>query len=377
MLLHPPSYQRTQLNDFQLAISRVRDYLEREWFARQMAEGSKLPPVRLISKELGVSNAAVYAVYRELQEAGRVVSVVGRGTFIAPGHARHQKLHFAVSLAVNSELQDNWRNEIITGILLAAGEHPEATVRPLGHGLIESEEIDLASLRSEISRIDGLIILPMRHDLMGHLEEFCREMGKPMVRINPPAPFQTENFVSSDYYRFGVEMGKVWLESGRRKIVLLGGVHAPSWVQRIAGFQTAMGKHPERMELCCASGIGYDDGYQAIKALLESGYQPDAVFAFGDLLALGARDALREAGYSIPGDVSIMGGTGSAELNRGGLSTQANDYLGLGRATLNMMIERNHRGGESVPAVYVPIGFTPGGSTRPLEYTIWKQRKKL
>jgi len=48
-------------------------------------------------------------------------------------------------------------------------------------------------------------------------------------------------------------------------------------------------------------------GYQVTKKLLASGERCTALFAFNDISAIGAIQALREAGRSIPQDVSVVG----------------------------------------------------------------------
>jgi LacI family transcriptional regulator len=46
---------------------------------------------------------------------------------------------------------------------------------------------------------------------------------------------------------------------------------------------------------------------RAIAGLLASGIEFDAVFAANDNMAIGAIEALRSAGKSIPGDVAVVG----------------------------------------------------------------------
>lgn len=49
------------------------------------------------------------------------------------------------------------------------------------------------------------------------------------------------------------------------------------------------------------------EGYWGIKHMLSLPQRPTALIAHGDLVALGAYDALAEAGLSIPNDISLMG----------------------------------------------------------------------
>jgi len=53
--------------------------------------------------------------------------------------------------------------------------------------------------------------------------------------------------------------------------------------------------------------FSYQDGYLAATQLIQNKLLPSAIFAAGDILAIGAMKALREHGYSVPIDVAITG----------------------------------------------------------------------
>lgn len=60
--------------------------------------------------------------------------------------------------------------------------------------------------------------------------------------------------------------------------------------------------------LWSASGpLSVSGGYNAMAEILRSGQRPDAVFAFNDLMAIGAYHAIQENGLSIPQDISVVG----------------------------------------------------------------------
>lgn len=55
--------------------------------AGALAPGDRLPPVRQLAADLGLATGTVARTYRELEQAGLVVSRAGRGTSVAPGVA--------------------------------------------------------------------------------------------------------------------------------------------------------------------------------------------------------------------------------------------------------------------------------------------------
>jgi len=53
--------------------------------------------------------------------------------------------------------------------------------------------------------------------------------------------------------------------------------------------------------------FSFEGGYKAMKKLLELDDLPTAVFASGDLMAIGAINAIKEKGLRIPDDISVVG----------------------------------------------------------------------
>jgi LacI family transcriptional regulator len=72
-----------------------------------------------------------------------------------------------------------------------------------------------------------------------------------------------------------------------------------SLVSRIdsAGWSIKAGHHPMAPEI----------GYKPMQALLEKTRAFTAVFCFNDIAAIGTIRALKDAGLSVPGDVSVLG----------------------------------------------------------------------
>ena len=50
-----------------------------------------------------------------------------------------------------------------------------------------------------------------------------------------------------------------------------------------------------------------EDGYRIMRELLELKDKPTAVFAYSDLLAIGALKAIKEAKINIPKDIALVG----------------------------------------------------------------------
>jgi LacI family transcriptional regulator len=82
--------------------------------------------------------------------------------------------------------------------------------------------------------------------------------------------------------------------------------------------------------------------YQAVWDYLRKGEAVDAVFALNDDLAYGAINALFDAGYRVPDDVSVVGFNDEAmsEFFRPALTTVRSALRELGIQAVHLLLER-------------------------------------
>lgn len=79
--------------------------------------------------------------------------------------------------------------------------------------------------------------------------------------------------------------------------------------QRMAGVEEAFAQAGILMDLQLrqSGNWEYDSGRTACEKILACGHPVRAIYAFNDLMALGAIRQLRESGLSVPGDVGVIG----------------------------------------------------------------------
>lgn len=108
----------------------------------------------------------------------------------------------------------------------------------------------------------------------------------------------------------------------------------PALVFRIdeAGWSMKAGQHPMAPEI----------GYKPMQALLERTHAFTAVFCFNDISAIGAIRALKDAGLSVPGDVSVVGFDDilSAAYSTPSLTTVRQPLSEMGRRGAQVLLER-------------------------------------
>jgi LacI family transcriptional regulator len=139
-------------------------------------------------------------------------------------------------------------------------------------------------------------------------------------------------------------------------------------VERLAGIREALAAAGSR--LAGASGCVEwepEDGYRATRAAL-TGTRPQALICFNDRLALGAYQALQDAGLRVPGDVSVVSFDDDpiASWVRPRLTTFALPHYELGRRAVSVLFgdaDRPQASGE--PEVYrIPMPLRERESIR-------------
>ena len=110
-----------------------------------------------------------------------------------------------------------------------------------------------------------------------------------------------------DRFQAGLEMTRYLIARGRRRIAFLG--VSSQEEQRFRGYCRALNEAgiPFRPELAVPGRDSLNSGYDMMRSVLAGSPDTDGVFAHNDEIAIGAMRAAGEAGYSIPGRLSLAG----------------------------------------------------------------------
>jgi len=155
--------------------------------------------------------------------------------------------------------------------------------------------------------VDGVIVVsPLNFD-KEVMELLTHEIPSVFIDLNS----KEVSVVNSDN-QYGSELAVNHLYSlGHRKIAHIAGsqeTHAGS--ERLIGFQQALRKHHLQIPTSYIVNGGFFDvesGKKAMQQLLTLGEIPTAVYAAGDMLAIGAIKEIRRQGLKVPEDISIIG----------------------------------------------------------------------
>ena len=211
----------------------------------------------------------------------------------------------------------------IVGVILADSANPfysevlkgiEAASKEFGYNIIlinsernyeqEAEAVDILLSR----RIDGLLLSPVQ-ERQDDVEELIR-LRIPLVIFARHFEDLPVNEVRSDDIKAGYVATSHLIERGAKRILMINGyLHKSPARLRFKGYKQALLEHgiDYSDELLIVGDIGMEDGKKAIDKALSKGIFFDGIFAYNDMLALGAMKSLRERGIHIPEEVKVVG----------------------------------------------------------------------
>ncbi|MFC6658700.1 LacI family DNA-binding transcriptional regulator [Roseibium salinum] len=237
---------------------------------------------------------------------------------------------------------------IFDGLRKAAAERGIA-LQPI---VSEGDKLDPKTVPVELRKMqcDGIVVFDENPQV---LKEVAR-LRKPTVLLAGQDPSMHIPSVGIGN-RYGARLGTDYLLGlGHRRIGLLTWKGRYTIRQREDGYREAMEQAGAGTDVFCLSGFNPALAEQEILGLIASGrFQGlSALFCLADNVALAAMRALAKSGYSVPGDLSILGfdDAVAGELTRPPLSTVHAPLLHIGPAALDELEHqyRNNRTGQPV-----------------------------
>jgi LacI family transcriptional regulator len=224
--------------------------------------------------------------------------------------------------------------------------------------------------------VDGIVLASM------YTREITVPRGLthgPAVLLNAvPANGSTIPSVVPDEVGAGRTVARVLLDAGHRDAIGLIGAAPPNRVPKdsLAAIQRLQGITESLSEVGVgvAAAIPCPDwqpeiGYDATQRLLRK-TTPSALICFNDRLALGAYQALADAGLDVPNDVSVVSFDDDlmASWVRPKLTTVALPHYELGRVAINILLDEELRSGANGEPVIrrIPMPLSSRDSVRAL-----------
>ncbi|QES41739.1 MULTISPECIES: LacI family DNA-binding transcriptional regulator [Streptomyces] len=162
-------------------------------------------------------------------------------------------------------------------------------------------------------RVDGVLLVSVHAD--DPLPDLLSQLEIPAVISGRRSAEEALPSVDSDNYAGACSAVEHLLARGRTAIATITGrLDVYGAQRRLDGYRAALrdAGHEVDERLIAPGDFTEEGGHRAMRELLAARPGIDAVFAGSDVMAAGARQALREAGRRIPDDVALVGFDDSA-----------------------------------------------------------------
>jgi len=166
-------------------------------------------------------------------------------------------------------------------------------------------------------RVDGIVYNTYKRN-SDNIEYFTQLSKKVPLVFMDQMQWEDESvpYVLTEGYESSKKAAKYLVGKGKKRI---GYIRMPPYISvvqhRYAGYKQGLiesGIEPDKdiVYQCPNNEIGkthLEIGYEGAMALMDSDNPPDAIMTSVDIMAVGAIKYLKEAGYKIPSDVSVLG----------------------------------------------------------------------
>ncbi|MCR1899541.1 LacI family transcriptional regulator [Irregularibacter muris] len=171
----------------------------------------------------------------------------------------------------------------------------------------QDKEQDYVEMLLE-KRVDGIILTASQ--LKEKDIQKIKNQNIPLVLIGRNIENMEANMVFTDYYMGAYQMTQHLIEIGYREIAHITGLKCQEESkEKLRGYERAIQEAGISLKnnWIIEGDNEIEGGYLGAKKLLRLKEPPQAIFAANDLMAIGAIDAIKSNGLTIPGDIAIVG----------------------------------------------------------------------
>ncbi|AMW32882.1 LacI family DNA-binding transcriptional regulator [Fervidobacterium islandicum] len=259
--------------------------------------------------------------------------------------------------------------EVIKGIELEARNYGYTILLVNTDRSYENEERAINTLLQR--RVDGLIITAVQTKI----DDIIRlvQQGIPNVVIGARFEKIQTNYVCSDDERGGYIAMKYLLDTGHKNILFLNAqkhkyasrVREEGVRRALEEFKSEMSEGQISLEVIY-SNEGFESAYETFKTfVIRKGqkFNYDALLCYNDIFAYAAIKTLKELGFKVPDDVSVVGfdDISFSSIIEPPLTTVATDKLKLGSEAFKSLIKNMETG--SVSQIILPVELKLRNST--------------
>ena len=270
--------------------------------------------IKDIAKKAGVSPTTVSRVLNDKPDVSdetkqKIEEVIDELNYNPNGIARGLVLNKTHTLGlVIPDISNPFFPEVAKGIEDKAKEAGYSVIFCNTDNHIQGEKEAIELMKSK--QVDGMIVsLAINQENKQELAELAAE-NFPVVQIDRKIPDAGFPAVVIDNQAAAYKATQHLIDLGHTKIAhISGNLEVKPAQDRLTGFKEALENVGlgSTAEWIREGDYSSESGYREMKELLQLDERPTAVFIANDLMALGAYEAVFEAGLKIPEDISIVG----------------------------------------------------------------------
>ena len=303
--------------------------------------------IKDVARKAGVSISTVSRVINDSKPVTdeikqRVLNVIEETGYVPNPLARSlvTKKSQLIGVIV-PEVSDSFVSEIVNGIEEVAKMYDYDILLANTYSDKEQELKSINLLRAK--QVEGIVMMSW---LIGeeHIN-FINKCQIPATYISKTARGFDVHSVSISNTKATYDMTKYLIEKGHQKIgfIMTSEDTTVMEKERYTGYENAMNEANLKIyeELVKSGDTEYDGGYKGMNEILISKNIPDAVFVTGDEAAIGAMNAIFDAGYRVPEDISVAGfnDVKLASIYRPKLTTVHQPLYDMGAVAIRMVIK--------------------------------------
>lgn len=333
--------------------------------------------IKDIARESGYSISTVSRVLNHRNDVSpdakrKIEEVVAKFNFVPNNNAKHLKQNNSKTIGV---LVKGISNMLFASIVEEIQRMIEKTEYTLVVSYVDedADEVEQAIMLCRERKPLGLLFLG------GNPEHFKKEFARvdvPCVLVSNRANkmnFENLSSVATDDIEAAWCAVDVLFNAGHKKIGILGGNIEKSHTshQRFRGCKSSFAAHGMELDVeHCYEKVrfSFDSAYRGMERLVAKFPDLTAVFAMSDVMAIGAIRALRDMGYRVPQDVSVIGfdGTTLAEYYNPKIATIKQQYTTLATRSVEILFGQIELKKEPIHEI-VPFEFVNGESIREID----------
>lgn len=333
--------------------------------------------IKDIARESGYSISTVSRVLNKRSDVSpdakrKIEEVVTRFHFVPNNNAKQLKQNNSKSIGV---LVKGISNMLFAGIVEEIHRMIEKTEYTLVVSYLDedADEVEQAILLCRERKPMGLLFLGGNP---ANFEKGFAAVDVPCVMVSNRANaigFANLSSVATDDVAAAQCAVDALFDAGHQKIGILGGNVQKSHTsyQRFRGCEQSFLEHGETLDIehCYEKAhFSFDSAYRGMNRLIEKYPDVTAVFAMSDVMAIGAIRALRDKGYRVPEDISVIGfdGTPLAEYYNPKLATIRQQHETLAMRSVEILFGQIELKKDALHEI-VPFEFVSGESIRKID----------